>query len=535
MTYKEVFFNEEARSKLKKGVDTLANAVKVTLGPRGRNVIIQKPGSMPHITKDGVTVAREINLEDSVEDMGAQMVKEVASKTNSLAGDGTTTATVLAQSMFTEGLKSIANGSNPIDLKRGMDKAVKHVVSNLKLITEAIDDEAKILDIATISANNEQEVGQLVFDAINSVGTNGVVTVDENKTSQTVINKVDGMSFPRGYESPHFITDKQSQKCILENPYILLCEDKILEINHILRLLESISQEGKPLLLIASDIGGVVMATLIQNHLRGVIQTCVVGAPNYADRRKQVMEDIACLTDGYVIAESKGMHIKDTQLAHLGKADRIVVTRDDCTIVVNDRNTRVLDRIEEIKAQIGSEEFGYDTDKLHERLAKLSGGVAVISVGGANTVEIREKRDRIEDALNATRAALDEGIVSGGGVAYIRASTGLNKLSVLNSDEARGIEIVRTALEMPLRIIVDNAGLESSAVLDRVKRNKRNHGFNAKTEKFENLIDAGVIDPVKVSRIALENAVSIASLLLTTEVTIITNFNNAGHQQIPQA
>jgi chaperonin GroEL len=519
---KQLFFETDARNKMKKGVDILANAVKVTLGPKGRNVVIEKKFGAPSVTKDGVTVAKEIELEDAIENMGAQMLKEVASKTADVAGDGTTTATVLAQAIITEGLKNVAAGANPMDLKRGIDKAVKVVVENLRSQSQAVgDDNKKIEQVATISANNDNEIGKLIAEAMAKVSKDGVITIEEAKGIETGIEVVEGMQFDRGYISPYFVTNSEKMEAELENPYILIYDKKVSSMKDILHILEKVAQQGAPLLIIAEDLEGEALATLVVNKLRGTLKVAAVKAPGFGDRRKEMLQDIAILTRGIVISEEQGYKLENADLTYLGKAERVVIDKDN-TVVVGGKGEKegIQGRINQIKAQIESTTSDYDREKLQERLAKLSGGVAVLNVGAATEVEMKEKKDRVDDALHATRAAVEEGIVPGGGVAYVRAIAGLENVDTINNDEATGVQIVRRALEEPLRQIVENCGIEGSVVVNKVREGKGDYGFNARTEEYENLIGAGVIDPTKVSRIALENASSIAGMLLTTECVI---------------
>ena len=519
---KQLFFDIEARNRMKKGVDTLANAVKVTLGPKGRNVVIEKKFGAPQVTKDGVTVAKEIELEDPIENMGAQMVKEVASKTADIAGDGTTTATVLAQSIISEGLKMVAAGANPMDLKRGIDKAVSKVVENLKSQSQAVgNDSSKIQQVAAISANNDSEIGKLIAEAMKKVGKEGVITVEEARGTETGIEVVEGMQFDRGYISPYFVTNSEKMEAELENPYILIYDKKISNMKDILHILEKVAQGGRPLLIIAEDLEGEALATLVVNKLRGTLKVAAVKAPGFGDRRKEMLEDIAKLTAGTVISEEQGYKLENADLTYLGQAKTITIDKDN-TIVVGGKGKKedITARINQIKAQIEVTTSDYDKEKLQERLAKLSGGVAVLNIGAATEMEMKEKKDRVDDALHATRAAVEEGIVPGGGIAFIRAIESLDKFKGINEDETTGAAIVRRALEEPLRQIVANAGIEGSIVVQKVKEGKTDYGFNARTEVYENLFKAGVIDPTKVARIALENAASIAGMLLTTECVV---------------
>jgi chaperonin GroEL len=519
---KQLFFDIEARNRMKKGVDILSNAVKVTLGPKGRNVILEKKFGAPGITKDGVTVAKEIELEDPIENMGAQMVKEVASKTADIAGDGTTTATVLAQSIISEGLKMVAAGSNPMDLKRGIDKAVGKVVEHLKGQSQAVgNDSSKIQQVAAISANNDSEIGKLIAEAMKKVGKEGVITVEEARGTETGIEVVEGMQFDRGYISPYFVTNSEKMEVELENPYILIYDKKISNMKDILHILEKVAQGGRPLLIIAEDLEGEALATLVVNKLRGTLKVAAVKAPGFGDRRKEMLQDIAVLTKGVVISEEQGYKLENADLSYLGVATTITIDKDNTTIVGGKgKKEDITARINQIKAQIEVTTSDYDKEKLQERLAKLSGGVAVLNIGAATEMEMKEKKDRVDDALHATRAAVEEGIVPGGGVAFIRAIESLEKFKGANEDETTGAAIVRRALEEPLRQIVENAGIEGSIVVQKVKEGKADFGFNARTEIYENLFKAGVIDPTKVTRIALENAASIAGMLLTTECVI---------------
>lgn len=519
---KDILFNLDARDGLKKGVDALSNAVKVTLGPKGRNVIIEKSYGAPHITKDGVSVAKEIELQDPVENMGAQLVKEVASKTNDLAGDGTTTATVLAQAIVAAGLKNVIAGANPMDLKRGIDKAVAKVVESLKAQSEQVGESIeKIQQVASISANNDSTIGTLIAEAMAKVKKEGVITVEDAKGIETHVDVVEGMQFDRGYISPYFVTNTEKMEAVYENPFILIYDKKISVMKDLLPILEKSLQTGRPLLIIAEDIDGEALATLVVNRLRGSLKVVAVKAPGFGDRRKEMLEDIAILTGGTVITEEKGYRLEDATLAELGSADKITVTKDNTTIVNGQGAKENIDaRAAQIKAQIASTTSDYDREKLQERLAKIAGGVAVIYVGAASEVEMKEKKDRVEDALNATRAAIEEGIIPGGGVGFIRAINSIEKMKGENDDETTGIAIIKRALEEPLRQIVENAGLEGSVVVNKVREGEGDFGFNARTETYENLLKTGVIDPVKVSRVALENAASIASMLLTTECVI---------------
>ena len=519
---KEIFFQQEAREKLKAGVDALANAVKVTLGPKGRHVVIEKKFGAPHVTKDGVTVAKEVELQDPIENMGAQMLKEVASKTADIAGDGTTTATVLAQAIVTAGMKNVTAGANPMDLKRGIDKAVKVVVENLKTQSETIgNDYQKIEQVAFISANSDKEIGTKIADAMKAAGRNGVITVEEAKGTDTYVEEVVGMQFDRGYLSPYFVTDAENMLAEYENPYILIYDKKISNMQDIVPVLEKVLGTSRPLLIIAEDVDSQALSVLVLNRLRAQLKVVAVKAPGFGDRRKAMLEDIATLTGGTVISEEAGYIIQNTELTHLGQCEKITVDKDNTTIV-NGRGTpeTINGRIKQIEAQIVATTSDYDREKLQERLGKLSGGVAVLYVGAPTEVEMKEKKDRVEDALAATRAAMDEGIVAGGGVALVRAISALDNFRGVNEDEDTGIAIVRTALEAPLRTIAFNCGVEGSVVVLKVKEAKGAMGFNARTEEYEDLKKAGVIDPTKVTRIALENASSIAGMILTTECVI---------------
>jgi chaperonin GroEL len=523
MSAKIITFDTEARSALKRGVDQLANAVKATLGPKGRNVVIDKKFGAPTITKDGVTVAKEIELEDPIENMGAQMVREVASKTSDVAGDGTTTATVLAQAIVREGMKNVTAGANPMDLKRGIDLAVTKVVEELKKLSKTVgDDKEKIAQVGSISANNDRTIGELIANAMEKVGKDGVITVEDAKGTETTVDWVEGMQFDRGYLSPYFVTDADTMEAVLENPYILIHDKKIGVMKDLLPLLEKTAQSGRSMLIIAEDLEGEALATLVVNKLRGTLKIGAVKAPGFGDRRKAMLEDIAVLTGGTVISEEKGFKLENTQLSYLGTAKRISIDKDNTTIVEGaGKKEDIKKRINEIKSQIDKTTSDYDKEKLQERLAKLSGGVAVLKVGASTEVEMKEKKARVEDALHATRAAVEEGIVPGGGVAYLRVQSKLDSVKVDNEDQQIGVDIIRRALEEPIRMIVQNAGLEGSVITNKVKEGKDDYGFNAQTEKYENLIAAGVIDPTKVTRIALENAASVAGLLLTTEATIV--------------
>ena len=519
---KKITFDTEARDALKKGVDALANAVKVTLGPKGRNVVIDKQFGGPSITKDGVTVAKEIELEDTLENMGAQMVKEVASKTNDLAGDGTTSATVLAQAIISNGLKNVAPGANPMDLKRGIDKAVSAIIKDINKQAQQVGDSYdKIEQVASISANNDNVIGSLIAEAMKKVKTEGVITVEEAKGTDTTVEVVEGMQFDRGYLSPYFITDADKMEVELENPYILIFDQKISAMKDLLPILEQTAKSGKPLMIIAEDVDGEALSTLVVNKIRGALKVAAVKAPGFGDRRKAMLEDIAILTNGTVVSEERGFKLESTTLEMLGTTEKIVIDKDNTTIVNGAGDKKSISaRVNQIKTQIETTTSDYDKEKLQERLAKLAGGVAVLYVGAATEVEMKEKKDRVDDALAATRAAVEEGIVPGGGVSIVRASQSLDKLKAENDDEQTGINIIYRAVEEPLRQIVENAGLEGSVIVAKVKDGKDDFGFNAKTETFESLYKAGVIDPAKVVRVALENASSVAGMLLTTECVI---------------
>jgi chaperonin GroEL len=519
---KDITFNIEARDALKRGVDALANAVKVTLGPKGRNVIIDKKFGSPQITKDGVTVAKEIELSHPVENMGAQLLKEVASKTADVAGDGTTTATVLGQAIVTAGLKNVAAGANPMDLKRGIDKAVIAVVENLKKQSQNIGNEnKKIEQVATISANNDNTIGKLIAEAMGKVKKEGVITVEEAKGTDTTVEVVEGMQFDRGYISPYFVTNVDKMEVVMESPYVLIYEKKISAMKELLPILEKAVQTGKPLLIIAEDLDGEALQTLVVNRLRANLKICAVKAPGFGDRRKAMLEDIAILTGGTYISEEQGRRLEDMQLTDLGKAEKITIDKDNTTIVNGaGKKSEITSRVNQIKAQIESTTSDYDKEKLQERLAKLAGGVAVLYIGAASEVEMKEKKDRVDDALAATRAAVEEGIVPGGGVALIRAMDNLETLKGINDDETTGIAIVMRAIEEPLRQIIANAGGEGAVIVQKVREGKDDFGYNARTEQYQNLYEAGVIDPTKVTRIAIENAASIAAMLLTTECVI---------------
>ncbi|QIG89352.1 chaperonin GroEL [Chryseobacterium sp. POL2] len=519
---KEIKFDIESRDALKRGVDALANAVKVTLGPKGRNVVIEKAFGAPHVTKDGVSVAKEIELEDRVENMGAQMVKEVASKTNDIAGDGTTTATVLAQAIVREGLKNVAAGANPMDLKRGIDKAVTAVVENLKSQSQAVGDSSeKIKQVASVSANNDETIGSLIAEAFGKVGKEGVITVEEAKGIDTTVDVVEGMQFDRGYQSPYFVTNPEKMIAELDNPYILLVEKKISSMKELLPVLEPVAQGGKSLLIISEEVEGEALATLVVNKLRGSLKIAAVKAPGFGDRRKAMLEDIAILTGGQVVSEERGITMENLTLDMLGTAEKVVIDKDNTTIVNGAGDeAQIKGRVSQIKAQIESSTSDYDKEKLQERLAKLAGGVAVLYVGAASEVEMKEKKDRVDDALHATRAAVEEGIVAGGGVALVRAISALTNLTGENPDETTGMKIVKRAIEEPLRQIVSNAGEEGSVVVAKVADGSGDFGYNAKTGDYVNMLEAGIIDPTKVTRVALENAASVSGMLLTTECVI---------------
>ncbi|MGH7571573.1 MAG: chaperonin GroEL [Gemmatimonadota bacterium] len=518
---KELKFDVAARTSLKRGVDKLADAVKVTLGPKGRNVVLDKKFGSPTVTKDGVTVAKEIELEDAVENMGAQMVKEVASKTSDIAGDGTTTATVLAQALFREGIKSVTAGLNPMSLKRGIDQAVETVVEQLQKLSVATKGKKEIAQVGTISANNDREIGDLIADAMEKVGKDGVITVEEAKSLETYLETVDGMQFDRGYLSPYFVTNPDKMETELEEPYILIHDKKISTMKDLLPVLEKVAQAGRPLLIIAEDVEGEALATLVVNKIRGTLKVAGVKAPGFGDRRKQMLQDISVLTGGQVISEEVGFKLENVVLKDLGQAKRIVIDKDNTTIVDGaGKAADIQGRIKAIKQQVETTTSDYDKEKLQERLAKLAGGVAVINVGAATETEMKEKKARVEDALHATRAAVEEGIVPGGGVAFLRAQKALDKLELENPDEQRGVEIVKKALEEPAKWIIQNAGLEGAIYVEKIKAEKKNVGFNAQTMEFEDLMEAGVIDPTKVARTALQNAASIAGLLITTEAVV---------------
>ncbi len=520
---KDIKFDIEARDGLKRGVDALANAVKVTLGPKGRNVIIGKSFGGPNVTKDGVTVAKEIELKDPLENMGAQMVKEVASKTNDLAGDGTTTATVLAQAIVKEGLKNVAAGANPMDLKRGIDKAVEAIVADLGKQAQVVgSDSEKIKQIASISANNDEVIGELIATAFGKVGKEGVITVEEAKGTDTYVDVVEGMQFDRGYLSPYFVTNPEKMNVELENPYILLYDKKVSSLKELLPVLEPVAQSGKPLLIIAEDVDGEALSTLVVNKLRGALKIAAVKAPGFGDRRKAMLEDIAILTGGTVIAEESGYTLENATLEMLGTAEKVTIDKDNTTIVNGAGNADLIkNRVNQIKGQMETTTSDYDKEKLQERLAKLAGGVAVLYVGAASEVEMKEKKDRVDDALHATRAAVEEGIVAGGGVALLRAKSSLSSIKADNADEATGIQIISRAVESPLRTIVENAGLEGSVVVAKVSEGTGNFGYNAKTDEYVDMLKAGIIDPKKVTRVALENAASVAGMILTTECALV--------------
>ncbi len=534
---KEIKYNIDARALIKDGVDELANAVKVTLGPKGRNVVLEKKFGAPQISKDGVTVAKEIELEDPYKNTGAQMVKEVASKTNDQAGDGTTTATVLAQSIMNVGIKNVTAGANPMDLKRGIDKAVSKVVESLKKQSKTIgDDRKKIEQVATVSANNDTYVGNLIADAMGKVKKEGVITVEEAKGIETTVEVVEGMQFDRGYISPYFVTDTEKMEAVLEDPYILITDRKVSTMKDLMPVLEPVAQEGRPLLVIAEDVDGEALATLVVNKLRGSLKIGAVKAPGFGDRRKEMLEDIAILTGGTVVSEEKGLKLDSVNTEVLGKAEKAVLDKENTTLVNGKgEKSNIEARVNQIKTQIENSTSDYDKEKLQERLAKLAGGVAVLYVGAASEVEMKERKDRVEDALSATRAAIEEGIVPGGGVAYIRAIADIENLKGENQDENTGIAIIRRAVEEPLRLIVENSGVEGSVVVQKVREGKDDYGYNAGTDKYENLYDAGVIDPTKVTRIALENAASVAGMFLTTECVIVEKEkeDDSKQQQMP--
>jgi chaperonin GroEL len=521
MASKELLFSTDARSRIADGVDALANAVKATLGPKGRNVVLEKSWGAPTVTKDGVSVAKEIELQDRFENMGAQMVKEVASKTSDVAGDGTTTATVLAQAIYRDGLKLVTAGHNPMGLKRGIDKAVAKIVANLQEIATDVTTNQEIAQVGGISANNDAEIGGIIADAMDKVGRDGVITVEEAKGLETTLELVEGMQFDRGYLSPYFVTDPENLRCELEDPYILLFDKKISSMKDLLPVLEGVARSGRPLVLIAEDIEGEALATLVVNKLRGVLKVAAIKAPGFGDRRKAMLEDIATLTGGEVISEERGMKLEAASLDQLGSAKKIVITKDDTTLIDGGGNeANITGRISQLKTQIEDTTSDYDREKLQERLAKLAGGVGVIKVGAATEIEMKEKKARVEDALNSTRAAVEEGIVAGGGIAFIRALVGLDGIETADLDEIAGIEIVSRAVEAPLRQIAANAGVEGSIVVQKIRETEGNFGYNAATDVYEDLVVAGVIDPVKVTRFALQNAASIAGLMLTTECVI---------------
>ena len=518
---KEITFDTSARDRIKKGVDKLANAVKVTLGPKGRNVILDKKFGAPTVTKDGVSVAKEIELKDPIENMGAQLVKEVASKTADAAGDGTTTATVLAQSIYGHGIKNVAAGANPMDLKRGIDKAVDAVIANLKKQSKPIKGSQEITQVATISSNNDVEIGKMIATAMEKVGKDGVITVEEAKGTETEVKTVEGMQFDRGYLSPYFVTNTEKMEAELESPYVLIYDKKISSMKELLPVLEATAQTGKPLLIIAEEVEGEALATLVVNKIRGALRVAAVKAPGFGDRRKAMLEDIAILTGGKVISEETGMKLEDAKLEFLGRAEKITIDKDNTTVVNGaGKKAEIQGRVSQIKSQIESTTSDYDKEKLQERLAKLSGGVAILYIGAATEVEMKEKKDRVDDALHATRAAVQEGIIAGGGVAYIRAIDALKDLPTDNEDQTTGVNIVRLALESPLRTIAENAGQEGSVIVNKVRDGKKDFGYNARDNKFEDFFAAGIIDPTKVARLALENAASIAGLLLTTEAVV---------------
>lgn len=518
---KEITFDTTARDKIKKGVDKLADAVKVTLGPKGRNVILDKKFGAPTVTKDGVSVAKEIDLKDAIENMGAQLVKEVASKTADAAGDGTTTATVLAQSIFNHGIKNVAAGANPMDLKRGIDKAVVAIVDNLRKQSKKIKDSSEIAQVATISSNNDEEIGKMIANAMDKVGKDGVITVEEAKGTETEVKTVEGMQFDRGYLSPYFVTNTEKMEAELESPFILIYDKKISSMKELLPILEQTAQTGKPLVIIAEEVEGEALATLVVNKIRGALRVAAVKAPGFGDRRKAMLEDIAILTGGQVISEERGFKLENATLDFLGRAEKINIDKDNTTIVNGaGKKADIQGRIAQIKAQIDSTTSDYDKEKLQERLAKLSGGVAILYVGAATEVEMKEKKDRVDDALHATRAAVQEGIIPGGGVAYIRAVEALKDVQTDNEDQSTGVNIIRLALESPLRTIAENAGQEGSVIVNKVREGKKDYGYNARENKFEEFFSAGIIDPTKVARLALENAASIAGLLLTTEAVV---------------
>ncbi|MDW7693517.1 chaperonin GroEL [Flammeovirgaceae bacterium SG7u.111] len=518
---KTLMFDSEARTKLKKGVDALSEAVKVTLGPKGRNVIIDKKFGAPSVTKDGVSVAKEIELKDAVENMGAQLVKEVASKTADQAGDGTTTATVLTQAIFVEGLKNVTAGANPMDLKRGIDKAVSTIVAQLRENSKPVNDSKEISQVATISANNDSEIGNMIAEAMEKVGKDGVITVEEAKGTETEVKTVEGMQFDRGYLSPYFVTDTEKMEADLENPYILIYDKKVSTMKDLLPVLEAVAQTGRPLLIIAEDVDGEALATLVVNKIRGALKIAAVKAPGFGDRRKAMLEDIAILTGGTVVSEERGFKLESTTIDMLGTAEKVLIDKDNTTVVNGAGSEEdIKGRVNQIKSQIDNTSSDYDKEKLQERLAKLSGGVAILYIGAATEVEMKEKKDRVDDALHATRAAVEEGVVTGGGVALVRAVASLEGIEVENEDQQTGVNIVRKAIEAPLRTIVANAGLEPSVIIQKVQEGEGNFGYNARSNEYGDLVEQGVIDPTKVTRLALENAASIASLLLTTECVV---------------
>ncbi len=531
---KDLFFNNDARDQLKKGVDTLADAVKVTLGPKGRNVIIDRKFGAPTVTKDGVSVAKEIELSEPIENMGAQLVKEVASKTADSAGDGTTTATVLAQAIYGAGIKNVAAGANPMDLKRGIDKAVSAVVADLKSQSKEIKDSNEIKQVGTISANNDAEIGEMIANAMDKVGKDGVITVEEARGTETEVKTVEGMQFDRGYLSPYFVTNTDKMEAELETPYILIYDKKISAMKELLPILEPVAQSGKPLVIIAEDVDGEALATLVVNKIRGSLKIAAVKAPGFGDRRKAMLEDIAVLTGGTVISEERGYKLENATIEYLGTADKVNIDKDNTTVVNGAGDAANIEaRVKEIQTQIENTTSDYDKEKLQERLAKLSGGVAILYIGAATEVEMKEKKDRVDDALHATRAAVQEGVVAGGGVALLRAAASLDKVATDNEDQETGVNIIRMAVESPLRTIVGNAGGEGSVVVNEVKAGKADYGYNAREDKYENLIAAGVIDPTKVTRLALENAASIAALLLTTECVVAEEPEEAGAAPMP--
>ena len=531
---KEIFFDTESRENLKKGVDILANAVKVTLGPKGRNVILDKKFGAPNVTKDGVSVAKEIELKEPIENMGAQLVKEVASKTADDAGDGTTTATVLAQAIFANGIKNVAAGANPMDLKRGIDKAVVNVVENLKSQSKVIKDTNEISQVATVSANNDSEIGDMIANAMEKVGKDGVITVEEAKGTETEVKTVEGMQFDRGYLSPYFVTNSEKMEAELEDPYILIYDKKISNMKELLPILEAVSQSGKPLMIIAEDIEGEALATIVVNKIRGSLKVAAVKAPGFGDRRKAMLEDIAILTGGTVISEERGYKLESATIDYLGNAEKINIDKDNTTIVSgNGKKADINARVNQIKQQIDNTTSEYDKEKLQERLAKLSGGVAILYVGAATEVEMKEKKDRVDDALHATRAAVQEGIVAGGGIAFIRSLKSLDKLSLDNEDQNTGIAIIKSALEAPIRTIVENSGEEGSVIIQKVKEGKGDYGYNASSGKYESMFNAGIIDPTKVTRLSLENAASISSLLITTECVVVDEPEKEGPAMPP--